>query len=249
MRLIAAALALALGVPAPAAAQAPANRSAAAIAAPTAAALARAVAPAELMVPLEVDIGRQAILSLSSLDDDGKALEAEYPGIWQAVWNAIEPEVRRYVEADHPKFWTKLEGLYSSRLTEREGQGLLAFYRSPTGQKLLRTMLAGLDSPSLIAGVAGSDNGNLTAEQLKAATDAARLKVLQSMGPADEEQLNALMNVITLDKFRSVGADTQRLTLDWVNSEDPAFDAKLEKLMKAALEAHMSKGSPEKSSR
>jgi hypothetical protein len=250
MRLIAAALALALGTPGPAGAQASVNRATdAAITAPTAAALARAVAPSELMVPLEVDVGRQAILSLASLDDDAKALEAEYPGIWQAVWNRIEPEVRRYVEADYPKFWSRLEALYSSRLTESEAQALLAFYRSPTGQKMLRTMLAGQDSASFIAGVVSSENGTVSAEQLRSATQASRLKAVQSIGPADDEQLNALMNAISLDKFRAVGADTQRVTLEWVNEEDPAFDANLEKLMKAALEAHMAKGSPEKSSR
>ena len=243
-QLFAVGIAFAVGFATPAAGQGAASLPPEiAVAAPTSAALARTLAPAELMIPLEIDVGRKALLALPSMNEDAKTLETEYPGIWEAVWKAIEPQIRQYVEEDFPRFWSKLENLYSSRLTEREAQAILFFYRSPTGQKMLRTMLTGVDPAPLIAGIANSEDSTISAEQMRSATDTARLRVLQSLGPADQEQLKALMGSISLDKFRSIGAETQRLTLEWVNEDDPAFDAKVDPLVEAAMEKYIAERS------
>ena len=234
-------VALAAPLPGPTAAQAAASTTVEAPAtAATAAALARTVAPAELMISLEVEVARKAILSLPTLDADAKALEVKYPGIWQAVWNAVEPKMRQSVETDFPSFWSRLEEIYLSRLTENEAQGILAFYRSSTGQKMLRATLTGFDAAPLIADLVKSEDSTITAEQMESAARRARLKGLQTIGPADEEQFTRLTKSVSLDKFRAIGAETQKLTAEWVNKDDPEGEAELQTLMEAAMEEHMS---------
>lgn len=209
----------------------------------TAAALAQTVAPADLMIPLEMDVAKKAILAFPTLDADAKQLESQYPGIWSAVWIAIEPEVRRYVESDYPKFWSALEQLYLSRLSEAEAQALLAFYRTSTGQKLLRGLIQNLDAAPAVAEMVESRSGSVSAEQMTAITDRAKLRAVKEIGPEDESNLMTLVKTIDLVKFRSLGAETQKLTLDWVNAEDPEADAQIQSLMEAAMERYIAQTS------
>src|SRR5262245_24899214 len=105
------ALLIALAAPAPAPVAAPPqvqSARAASITKATAAALARTVAPGDLMIPFELDQARKAILGLPEMDEGAKQLETDYPGLWAAVWAAMEPEMRRWVEADYPGFWGEL---------------------------------------------------------------------------------------------------------------------------------------------
>jgi hypothetical protein len=227
--LAAAAPAPALQTPAPQSATDPAASQA------TAAALARTVAPADLMIPMEVEQAKKAILALPTLDADAKELEKLYPGVWAAVWAASEPEMRRSATADFPKFWAALEQLYTSRLTEPEAQAVLTFYRSASGQKLLRGLIQNFDATPIVAGVAKSDSGKISAEQLGEATEAAKAAAAKGVGPEVMGDLMELLHAISLDKFKAVGAETQKITLDWVNKEDPESEKRLEDVMKTAV--------------
>lgn len=207
----------------------------------TASALARTIAPADLMIPREMDVARKAILTLPTLDSDAKQLEQDYPGIWAAVWTASEPEMLRSVTADFPKFWGSLEQLYRSRLAESEAQAILTFYRSDTGQRLLRGMVDNFDATPLIADAAKSPTSTVSAEQMKVASEAAKAAALKRLQPGDTLEFLALMHFVELDKFKAIGAETQKLTLEWVNREDPEGDEKLQKIMQAAMKDYIAK--------
>lgn len=210
----------------------------------TAAALARVVAPIDVVVPAEVEQARKAILALPTMDEDAKQLEQEYPGLYAALWTAVEPEMRRQTEADYPNFWAALEEMYVARLTEREAQAVMAFFRSPTGQKLLRNVYGSFDATPMFADMVKSDTAKIGPEQLQAVTDAAKAKAIQQMGPEDQATLLTLAASIDLKKFQALGAETQKVTLDWVNKEDPAGEAKLEKMMVEAMERYMAAHPP-----
>jgi hypothetical protein len=212
----------------------------------TASVLARTIAPADVMIPLEMGQARRAILALPSLDDDAKQLERDYPGLHEALWIAAEPELRKSVEADYPSFWAVLEKLYVSRLTEREAQALIAFYRSATGQKLLRTMYGNFDATKLLPGMVASDFQSVNADEVQAATDSARAKAVQQLGPEDEASLMTVIKFIDLEKFRALGAETQKLTLEWVNKPNPEAEERLAERMAEAMERYMADHPPGK---
>lgn len=210
----------------------------------TAAALARVVAPMELMVPAEVGQSRKVILALPTLDETARELEAEFPGIYAALWAEIEPAMRRHLEAGLPSYWTALEQLYVSRLTENEAQAVMRFFQSPTGQKLIRTMYVNVDATPMFADMTKNDNYSVDEKQMKAMTDAAKAKAVKEVGPEDEGDLWILMASIKLDKFQALGAETQKLTLDWVNNEDAEGDAELGKLMEETMKRYMAAHPP-----
>jgi hypothetical protein len=223
--------------------------SPAAVSRTTAATLARTVAPADVMIPFEIDQARKGILGLPQMDEEAKQLESDYPGIWSAVWTAIEPEMRRWVEADYPAFWAALEQLYAARLTEQEAQALLTFYRSPTGQKLLRGMVQNFDASPILKDVLASPSSTVSAEQMSRVTNAAKSKAVATIGPEDTGEVMILMHYIDLEKFQSLGAETQKVTLDWVNKADPEGDKRLEELMRGAMERYMAAHLPAKKSK
>lgn len=210
----------------------------------TAASLARAVAPADVMIPAELEQVRKAILAMPTLDEDAKQLEQDYPGLYAAVWTAVEPEMRRQTQADLPGFWAKLEQLYVARLTEREAQGLLGFFQSPTGQKLMRNMYGSIDASPLYAEMAKSDEATIGAEQLQAVTDAAKAKAVRQMGPEDEASLLTLAVSIDLKKFQELGAETQKISLDWANRDDPEGEEKIGKVIEEVTERYIASHPP-----
>jgi hypothetical protein len=241
MPTIALAAALALAAPASPAAQAPntPSQASAAVSKATAASLARTVAPADITIALEVDHARKAILALPTIDEDAGQLEAEFPGIYAAMWTAIEPEVRRSTEADYPSYWAALENMYLARLSEQEAQAVLTFFRSATGQKLLRGMYGAMDTGPMLAEMVKTDSATIDAKQMQSAVDAAKAKAVGQLGPEDEASLLTLVASMDLGKFRALGAETQKITLDWVNKEDPEGEEKLRKLMQDAMAKYM----------
>ena len=237
---LAAALALAPAA-APATAQAPDSPANApmAVSKSTAAALARTVAPADITIALEIDHARKAILALPTIDEDAKQLEGEFPGIYAAMWAAIEPEVRRSTEADYPSYWAALENMYLARLSEQEAQAVLTFFRSATGQKLLRGMYGAMDTGPMLAEMVKTDSATIDAKQMLSAVDAAKAKAVGQLGPEDEASLLELVGTMDLGKFRALGAETQKITLDWVNKEDLEGEEKLGEMMREAMEKYM----------
>lgn len=229
----------AIAAQAPAVLQSPAGSAESKASRVTAAALARTVAPKDVLLPVEIEQARKMVLALPAMDDDAKQLEQEYPGLYAAVWTAVEPEMRRQTEADYPSFWTMLEDLYIRRLTEQEAQAVLVFFKSTTGQKLTRSMYGSLDATPWLAEMIKSDSSTVSEAQMQGVIDAAKTKAVQQIGPEDEANLEALAAKISLDDFRALGAETQKLTLDWVNQEDPEGEEKLAKIMEAAMERYM----------
>jgi len=231
--------------PEPVAAQ-PASNVAPPVSGATAAALARVVAPIDLMVPIELEQARKAIIALPTLDNDAKQLEAEYPGIYAAVWSEAEPEMRRQSVANYPGYWAILEQIYVKRLTENEAQAVLRFFKSPTGQKLIRNMYSSVEAAPIFADMVKTDNYSFDEKQMQAITDAAKAKAVQQIGKEDHADLWILLTSIRLEKFKALGAETQKATLDWVNKEDAEGEEKLGKIMQAAMERYMDAHPPKK---
>jgi hypothetical protein len=201
-------------------------------------ALAERVAPAEIMLPLEMKIGKQAFYMGFEADAEGKALLEEYPNLPDVLWAAVEPELVRYSAADHPKFLDRLAALYRARLTTREMAGLYEFYGSSTGRKLVREAYRGLDANPVLADLAKQE-GDVSAESLQAARGAGLSNVVSSLDAADEAALLGIGKILPLEKWRQIGAETQKLTLEWVNQEDPVLEARIEALIEAAFEKYL----------
>lgn len=215
--------------------QAPAQQAPAAAAQPDkAVALAELVAGAETTLAIELDFAKQAFDAMMATDADLKTLTAENPGLQAAVWSAVEPEIRRSSVEGGPAFVARIAAVYRSQLTPAELDGVYVFFSSATGQKLVKAMYGGVDPQPLIAeAVAGSEG--VSASTLEQATNAGKAKAVSTIGPEDEPAFQMLARTVSLEKLRSVGEQVQKLTLEYVNEEDPALDARIEAAIERAF--------------
>ena len=194
-------------------------------------ALAQLVEPAEEGMAVAMAAGKEGFFKLLEEDADSASLEADYPGISQAIWDAMEPLMRESTAADMPKLWDALANLYIERLTPAEIAGLRRFYGSPAGRKMVRLMNEKTDVGAIIEATAKSANGEISREAFEKAQKPARAAAARAIGPEDEAALADLSKSIPMPKLYALGAEVQRITFAWMNAPDPEFDAKLEKVV------------------
>lgn len=205
-----------------------------------AAALAELVAGTEVTLSLELGFAKQAFDAVMATDADLKTMIDENPGLQAAVWAAVEPEIRRSSIEGNPAFLARIAALYRSRLTATELDAVYAFFEGPTGQKLVKAMYGGINPQPVIAeAMAGS--GDISGSAIVEAADAGRTKALSTIGPEDEPALATLTRAVSTQKLQALGAEVQKLTLDYVNEDDPVLDAKIEAVIEAAFRDYFAK--------
>lgn len=191
------------------------------------------MAGTQTTLPYEIEFAKQAFYGAMAADPDTKVLIDENAGLQEAMWRAIEPELRRSSVEGNAAFVALIAAVYRSRLTPTELDGVHVFFSSATGRKLVRSMYAGLDPGPLIAEtVRGAEQ--TSAETIRQTADSATANVVAAMGPEDEPALRALARAVPMTKMQAIGAEVQKLTLEHINKEDPALNARIETAIEAA---------------
>jgi hypothetical protein len=190
------------------------------------------------MVSLNVAWAERAIVAIPQNDPEAKELEAQYPGIHAAMWSASKTELTRQMEADLPNLWSRLENVYMAELTESEIGALTHFYRTPTGQRMIKGLYENVDLTDAVATMAGTADDAKVERAVDEASEAARRKTVAQLqaNPAD---LQALVAVVSVDRMKSVGAKVQQAMSDWFNADDSEGQKKIEAIMTAAAERYI----------
>ncbi|HYD38823.1 MAG TPA: DUF2059 domain-containing protein [Allosphingosinicella sp.] len=236
IRALLAALAFAAGAPLAKAepsvpAQAPQPVSA------SAAALAEVVVPADRFTEIEVSVTRQGLIAAFT-QELGADWQTQYPDLLEAIWKDTEPELRRLSARNRPMLMQRLAALYTARLTESETTTLAAFYRSPTGQKMIRVMYEQADYSPMVKDMLAHDRGEVSAQALRATHESGKARLFEQLSEADKTALVELARTLPIAKMRAVGAEVQRLTVEWINEPDPEMEASIERVMAAATERY-----------
>ena len=205
--------------------------------------LAKLVSPSDALLDQQIATARAGFFGALHADPEFQAIEKEFPGIGQAVWDVLEPEARRVSREATPSLWEKLIPIYLRHLTAGEVRALIAFYASPTGQRAIRTMYGSLDTTAMFKDAIDSPDGKISAESLAAGQQAAKAKAVSAMGPEDEAALMALGRAMPIAKLHAVGREVQKATLEFLNEPDPENDARMEALVVKTMEQYMKEGS------
>jgi hypothetical protein len=234
--LIAALLACAVAPGLAAAPQAPGST----IIDPAAHSLARLVLPDD-QVGMEMDAGRTAFMQLTETAPDNRELEEAYPGIHQAMWSAMEPELRKSMTDKQPRDREKMARLYASMFSPADLAEANIFYSSPVGQKMIRAMYTETDMAPVMEQIAADPDAPISAEALKASDAAAKQKLTDALNEQEVAALMSFVQKVGMDKMRKVGEAVQRLRLEMLNEEDPELDARLDKLIEAATQQYIAR--------
>lgn len=117
------------------------------------------------------------------------AMEAKMPGLIKAMRDALTQEVVRQLPNEYDHYMGALGALYQATLTDAEMDTTIAFYRSPTGQRMIaRARAAALASVNKLA-----ENGQLkdTKSAIENVTGDAMIASIQDLSQDDMKALMA----------------------------------------------------------
>ena len=166
---------------------------------------------------------------------DLQVLDKEYPGFTDAVLKELKPALVRFTVKELPAYHDRVAGLIASRLNAAEIEDLTAFYRTPTGQKVLKGMqqhatvgatlgeiVADPDKPTSFAAVAADH---------KASADATKKLIDES----DHPTLREFAKKPYCTRVAMLGPAMRKLEQDFSNEPAPEFEAEIEAIMTATF--------------
>lgn len=204
-------------------------------------ALAALVIPADLLAGLEVEWGRRRFMAGFEMDPLGKRIIAIEPGMPAAIWAAVEAEYRERGAERLPRFRQALAALYSARLTQAEIAAMRSFHATSTGRKVIAAVYRNEELQPIFDAAAVTGDLDRARNAIAAARSEAGDGAAGALGAEDEPALEVLTRTLSLEKFRAVGLEVHKFTLDWVNEEDPAFRARVDAILAAAMERYFDK--------
>ncbi len=235
------AIGAALMIAAPAAALAPADQLTQA-ARPTAAqaiALAELMSPRDLLVDMEIrEFDKHFVTSLSA-DPEMKALEDQYPGLFEAMHKASRGLVAEATGRSVGQIHAAVAKLIESTFTPADIVELSDFYRSPVGQKTLRQMAAAADAGQVYQRAVAESEFKLTEDQIAAQLHESAQKTAQSFTPEEQTEMLLFMAKPSFGKLAKTQPQIQKMLADEFNAPDPDFDRLVEQAIAAAIERHI----------
>lgn len=212
---------------------------------PAAATLAELVAPAEASIEAALAQLRQGI-AVAFAQELGADWATKYPGLLEAIWADVEPEMRRESARSRPMLMQRLAALYASRLSESEIIVLNRFYRSPTGQKIIRRMHADVDYAPIVNDLLATDGARVSVQAVRSMGDKGKARLYDELTDSDKEALTELARSLPMAKVQKAVAEIQQAAADWMNEPDPELEARMAGLMEKAARRYFKEHPPEK---
>jgi hypothetical protein len=163
--------------------------------------------------------------------DELAQLEKENSGITLAFARELLPITNRSMRERLPELHQRQAALYASHFSATELDTLIAFYRSPTGAKLIATTMTSLKPKAIIAEASQSEDFKFSAQAALKDVRATVPDTLKVMDATDKAVLMRFAQSGVAPKMRALAPKTQQLAIDWMNEEAPWEGAEIEKAL------------------
>jgi hypothetical protein len=198
--------------------------------------LARTVQPREILIENTMSVlDKQAVEGLHS-EPNLKQMEAEHPGLVDAMWAAARPILAETVVKSIPELWNGLAGVYARHFTSAQLDQAIQFFRSPTGRKFVVEMNRNADIKPMIRDAAGPGDGRIGEQSYLQTVNGAAQAAAAAMTPAETREFERFMTTPTGRALAGAGPDVTRVILAWTNRTDPETDARVQAAMVGAVE-------------
>ena len=171
------------------------------------------------------------LMELFGSKDDLAETEKQYPGIGQELARATFPIIKRFLRQRLPDLQQRQAEIYSKHFSDSELVTLVTFYKSPTGQKLMRSLAANAEPIAMLEEAKKSDDMTISAESVLADQRRAVPKFLEAMNAEDERVLAEFGRSGLIPRLQKLGPVTQQIMLDWQNEYAPGEEEMIEKVI------------------
>ncbi|MHA6721881.1 DUF2059 domain-containing protein [Sphingomonas sp. RS2018] len=169
------------------------------------------------------------------------ALEKQYPGAIAAVMAAMTPVIVDYTIGLLPKLWTEIAPIYARSLDPAELRQLLAFYRGPTGQRVIAAMGRGSDYGATLSRMVNEGTTAMTAGDLRNGATPGIAEVVRTASDEDKAAMVALVQTSAGRKLPAVTTEVMAAVAAASARPDPVMEKRIEQVVKTALDAHIKK--------
>jgi hypothetical protein len=163
-------------------------------------------------------------------------IEKQFPGAVEHMFHAARPELERYIVDSLPDLWTALATLLSAELTSAEIEMARDYYSSPAGRRFKASMLRNYDISQEIAPLVKDIDAKLDPSVIRRGIQGGVGDTIAEMSAADRAALLRFAGTSAFRKIKALNTRLLQISADWGNAPAPEFEARLEKIMAAALD-------------
>lgn len=169
------------------------------------------------------------------------AIEKDHPGAAAAVIAAISPVMIDYTVRSLPDMWRAIAPVYARRLDADELRTLLAFYRGPTGRRVIDIMGRGADYGATLSRMMNDRSNTVTTSDLTGGAAPGISDVIRSASEDDRKAMVALMQTSAGRKLPDTTREVMAVVAAYSSRPDPALEKRIETLTVDTLTKHMKK--------
>ncbi len=169
-----------------------------------------------------------------------KELETRKPGVINAVASSVRLVLVKVIESNIPDYRRRLRAIIEPALTIDDMRAAVAFYRSPTGQKMLKAAVTGASSNTKNA-VNTSANGTITVDRtwMDGAVNNGMVGAIQALSADDMPVVMEFAKSAAGPKIAALNERIKTEAADWANGLITKARPEIEATAKAAIIARL----------
>ncbi|WP_374408167.1 hypothetical protein [Pelagerythrobacter sp.] len=161
-------------------------------------------------------------------------IEGACPGVIAAMRAAVEPAMWPAHQRGYAAYRTDLAALFERELSDDHARGAADFFASPLGQRYLVALAGAAVADTMIADLADSGAGHISAGALAADDADSVARAIAALEPADRAQISATLEGSEwAAEFRRLEPQVAELQLAMANAD---FSEEEERAMDAAID-------------
>lgn len=198
--------------------------------------LATVLNPEDLMVAAEKRGFEEELIPALRKHEDYVALEAKYPGIIDEVAMRMRPLLEEYGRASMPQRLQQMGLFFAQRFSRVELEDMLAFYTSPTGQRLIRAMFANASMQGIVDEAIADPEQQTSIDAVNQIFASSLNALPKALIESDRPVLRELMRKPWFARIRAVAPEMRQLQQQMINEPDPAFEGRLDQVITETIE-------------
>ncbi|MEO1045940.1 MAG: DUF2059 domain-containing protein [Pseudomonadota bacterium] len=181
--------------------------------------LALLVAPIDMIIEANAENTRKSMATMAETDSTLKVLLSTYPGIDEAMYNALIPIVDQALIARHDDLVSRVSAIYVKTFTEAELDKILETYDSDLGRKIVALEYGSVDPMALFDEEDDSgDVPQISEDKAMSELNATSLKIFSGLTLEERRQVIAFNLTPAGQKFSKASMEVARETIDWTNT-------------------------------
>ncbi|MFM5894287.1 MAG: hypothetical protein ACKOQM_07635 [Novosphingobium sp.] len=209
--------------------------------------LAEVLTPQNAM-PAQVDKILASLLeNMKRNDPSFERMEQTYPGMLQAVGDAMRPVLLKSSMSTVPLYRADLSQLFQGELTAAEADAASRFFGSNDGQALIASLQDNMQYNRSVGAVAADKTA--TNADVRADKGAAGVRTFQSLEPAQRQRVMAFFTSPAGRKLIALGPKRTAIDQKWFNYSPPGSEKEIQTAVLEAMVQHIAKTDPEKSAK